>query len=56
MKDKDITSNRIRCLRQAVCVEISKERTRHQPYAVIDTGAEQDIVGIDGWHILHFSD
>ena len=33
-----------------------KGHTRHQPLAVIDPGAEQDIVGIYAYHKLHLSD
>ena len=29
---------------------------RHPPYAVINPGAEREVVGGVGWHIIHFSD
>ena len=35
---------------------MSKGSTRHAPYAVMDTGAEREVVGGVGWKILHFSD
>ena len=34
---------------------MSGGRSRHQPYAVIDPGAEQDRIGGIGCTILHFS-
>ena len=46
----------IRALKRAASIGMSKGSTRHSTYAVIDPGAEKEIVGGVGWHILHFSD
>ena len=35
---------------------MSQGRKGHLPYAVIDPGAEQDLIGGVGFAILHFSD
>ena len=35
---------------------MSRGSTRHPPYAVIDPGAERDVIGGVGWRVLHFSD
>ena len=35
---------------------MSRGRTLHPPYAVIDPGAEKEVIGGVGWHIIHFSD
>ena len=43
-------------LNNAPFVGISGGPKTHQPYAVIDPGAEQDLIGGVGWQILHFSD
>ena len=50
------TSTRIRMLKRAASVGMSKSRIRHPPYAVIDPGAEREVIGGVGWRILHFSD
>jgi hypothetical protein len=55
IKDIEGTS-RIRILKRAMSVGMSKGSTRHPPYAVIDPGAEKEVIGGVGWHILHFSD
>ena len=35
---------------------MSKGITRQKLYVVIYPGSQQDTVGVDDWHILHFSD
>ena len=49
-------TSRIRAVKRATSVGMSRGRIQHPPYAVIDTGAEREIIGGVGWHILHFSD
>ena len=47
---------RIRALQRCTTsVGMSGGRKGHQPYAVIDPGAEQDLIGGVGFAILHFS-
>ena len=46
MKDLEGTpTSRIRMLKKAVSVGMSGGRKIHQPYTVIDTGAEKDLIG-----------
>ena len=49
-----VGTSKIRMLWKSTSVGMSGGRKRHQPYAVVDSGAEHEIVGGDGWHILHF--
>ena len=49
-------TSRVRALKRATSIGMSKGSTRHAPYAVMDTGAEREVVGGVGWKILHFSD
>ena len=42
-------------LRRFPLVGISTTRAQCQPYAVIDPGAELDLIGGNGWKILHKS-
>ena len=49
-------TSRVRALKRATSIGMSKGSTRHAPYAVMDTGAEREVVGEVGWKILHFSD
>ena len=56
MKDKSGTSNIINSLKYSIYVGIYKGHARHQLYALIDPGVENDFVGRDGWHILNLSD
>jgi len=44
---------RVRVLKRAASTGMSKGSTRHAPYAVMDTGAEREVVGGVGWKILH---
>jgi len=46
----------VRALKRAMSIGIFKGSTRHAPYAVMDTGAEREVVGGVGWKILNFSD
>ena len=49
-------TSRVRALKRATSIGMSKGSTRHAPYTVMDTGAEREVVGGVGWKILHFSD
>ncbi len=49
------STRRIRMLKRAASVGMSKSQIRHPPYAVIDPGAEREVIGGVGWRILHFS-
>ena len=55
-EDAEGTSTIRMLKRTASSIGMTKGCTRHSPYAVIDPGAERDVVGGVGWHILHFSD
>ena len=44
-----------RIIRRTTSVGISRGRPRRQPYAVIDPGAEEELIGGDGWHIVYVS-
>ena len=56
-KDDDGPATRkIRMLSRAASIGMSKGRKTIQAYAVIDPGAEQDLIGGIGWQIMHFSD
>jgi len=46
----------LRMLKRTESVGMSNGRKTLLPYAVIDPGAEQDVIGGVGWHIMHFSD
>ena len=46
--------SRVRALKRAMLVGMSRGSVRHQPYAVIDPGAEHEVIGGVGWQILHF--
>ena len=37
-------------------IGISRGRARKSPYAVVDPGADMEIIGGVGWHVLHFSE
>ena len=50
--DLSIEDSRIR---RSTSVGMSRGRTRRQPYAVIDPGADEELIGGDGWFILHVS-
>ena len=43
-------------MKRAMSVRMSRGSVRHQPYAVIDPGAEHEVISGVGWQILHFSD
>jgi len=47
---------RVRALKRAASIGMSKGSTMHDPHAVMDTGAEREVAGGVGWKILHFSD
>ena len=42
-------------IRRNVSVGISRGRSTEPPYAVIDPGATEDLIGGVGWHIVHIS-
>ena len=42
-------------IRRNVSVGISRGRSTEPPYAVIDPGATEDLIGCVGWHIVHIS-
>ena len=48
-------STRVRALKRTTSVGMSKGTIRHQPFAVIDPGADMDVIGRVGWKVLHFS-
>ena len=57
VKDVENTSSkRIRMVKKVASIGMSRGRKRHPTYTVIDPGAEQDLIGGTGWHIIHFSD
>ena len=56
MKEEESHSIRIRALKRPTSIGMSKSCTRHQSYAVIDPGADMEVIGGVGWHALHFSD
>ena len=49
-------NSRVRALKRATSINLSKGITRHAPYTVMDTDAEREVVGGVGWKVLHFSD
>ena len=49
-------TSRVRALKRATSIGMSKGITRHAPYAVMDTGVEREVVGRVGRKRLHFSD
>ena len=53
--DLDRSINDVRMIRRNTSVGISRGRTTRQPYAVIDPGATEDLVGGQGWRIVHIS-
>lgn len=54
--ERSNSSSRIRMVKKATSIGMSGGRKSHPTYTVIDPGAEQDLIGGTGWHILHFSD
>ena len=56
MNDTKRSLTRIRMLKTNVSAGMSRGSTRQLPYAVIDPGAEREVIGGVGWRILHFSD
>ena len=44
----------IRSLKRSTSVGMSRGSSRYPPYAVIDPGAEMEVIGGVGWRILHF--
>ena len=42
-------------IRRTTSVGMSRGRPSRQPYAVIDPGAEEELIGGDGWHIVYVS-
>ena len=53
VKDKGA---RVRILRMSRSVGMMVNKLSNQPYAVIDPGAEEDILGGIGWYVVHFSE
>ena len=53
---KDVEGISIRMLKRATSIGMSRGSSRHSPHAVIDPGAEKEVIGGVGWQILHFSD
>ena len=53
VKDK---GSRVRMLRMSRSVGMMVNKLSNQPYAVIDPGAEEDILGGIGWYVVHFSE
>ena len=54
--DNEGTST-LRALKKTISsIGMSRGSVRHPSYAVIDPGAEKEVVGGVGWRILHFSD
>ena len=51
-----VNNSTIRALKRDMSVGISRGSVNVPPYAVIDPGAEKEVVGGVGWRILHFSD
>jgi len=49
-----VGTSRVRALKRATSIGMSKGSMRHAPYAVMDTGAEREVVGRVGWKILEF--
>ena len=54
--DKEGHSTRVRALKRTTSGGMSKGTIRLQPFAVIDTGADMDVIGGVSWKVLHFSD
>ena len=52
----DVGGISIRMLKRATSIGMSRGSSRHSPHAVIDPGAEKEVIGGVGWQILHFSD
>ena len=50
------SSKIIRAIKRSASIGMSRGSTRHSSYAVIDPGADKELIGGIGWHILHFSD
>jgi len=42
-------TSRVRALKRAASIGMSKNSTRHAPYTVMDTGAEKEVVGRVNW-------
>ena len=53
---KDEEGFSIRMLKKTTSIGMSRGSSRFPPYAVIDPGAEKEVIGGVGWKILHFSD
>ena len=53
--DLDHSTQDVRVIRRNTSVGISRGRATKSPYAVIDPGATEDLVGGLGWRIIHVS-
>ena len=52
----EAAGSKVRALKRSNSIGMSRGRTSQSPYAIVDPGADMEIIGGVGWHVLHFSD